>query len=155
MAQENLYARQLNRLLNVEGQAYLQTLDKAIAKLVNQDMTVALLQGVETYFADILQHQYSGLREMGTVLEMAQQRLQDEGDVELAQCLSQLPELSDVIEAMLSLSSVGETIVNPIFSQTDAIGTVMRKKLASSYFRLELRIQARMKCHHQCYSQDF
>ena len=33
------------------------------------------------------------------------------------------------VHAMLVLSMVDEPLVNPIFSRTDAIGTVMRKKL--------------------------
>jgi len=128
--QGNPYAQQLKRLLGAAGQAYLQTLDKAIAKLVNQDMTVALLQGLESYFAPMSMQDQAGLREMQTVLEAAQQRLQSDDDAALAQCMAELPELGDVIEAMLCLSMVGEAIVNPIFAQTDAMGSVMRKKLA-------------------------
>jgi hypothetical protein len=33
------------------------------------------------------------------------------------------------VRAMLVLSMVDEPLLNPVFSRTDAIGTVMRKKL--------------------------
>ena len=50
VTQDNPYARQLSRLLSAAGQAYLQTLEKVLAKLVNQDMTVALLLGMVLAF---------------------------------------------------------------------------------------------------------
>jgi hypothetical protein len=37
--------------------------------------------------------------------------------------------LEQKIAALLKLSLVGETLVDPIFSQTDAVGSVMRKRL--------------------------
>ena len=128
-AQDNCYARQLRRLLSAAGQAYLQTLDKAFAKLVNQDMTVALLQGMEIYFRDICSDERRGLREMDEVAATAQQRLQAAEEQALLQCMTALPALADSIEAMLCLSMVGEAVINPIFSQTDAMGSVMRRKL--------------------------
>ncbi len=33
------------------------------------------------------------------------------------------------MRAMLVLALLGEAVLNPVFSRTDAIGTVMRKKL--------------------------
>lgn len=40
-----------------------------------------------------------------------------------------LPGYRDDLRAMLALSWVGESLVNPIFARTDAIGSVMRKKI--------------------------
>jgi hypothetical protein len=37
--------------------------------------------------------------------------------------------LEQKVAALLKLSLVGESLVNPIFSQTDAVGSVMRKRL--------------------------
>jgi hypothetical protein len=128
-AQENAYARQLQRLLSAPGQAYLKTLEQALAKLVNQDMTVMLLQGMQEYFKAMASETHAGLREMEDVSAKAQQRIQADDDKALCQCVAELPELAEPIRAMLCLSMVGETIINPIFSQTDAMGSVMRKKL--------------------------
>jgi hypothetical protein len=47
----------------------------------------------------------------------------------LGEVLSAAPGQFDLIRAMLVLSMVDEPVVNPVFSRTDAIGTVMRKKL--------------------------
>ncbi len=43
--------------------------------------------------------------------------------------LPDIPHIEDKLKAILVLSQVGEPVVDPIFSKTDAIGTVMRKKL--------------------------
>jgi hypothetical protein len=40
-----------------------------------------------------------------------------------------LPDCKHHIRAMLFLAMLDEPVLNPVFSRTDAIGTVMRKKL--------------------------
>ena len=48
---------------------------------------------------------------------------------ELQALIDAWPEGRHCIRAMLILALLGEKVLNPIFSRTDAIGTVMRKKL--------------------------
>jgi hypothetical protein len=43
--------------------------------------------------------------------------------------LAVAPELRPDIQAMLVLAMTAEAVVNPIFARTDAIGSVMRKKI--------------------------
>jgi hypothetical protein len=43
--------------------------------------------------------------------------------------LARVPGMEKEVHAMLVLSMADEPLVNPIFSRTDAIGTVMRRKL--------------------------
>ena len=50
-------------------------------------------------------------------------------DTALGNVLDRVPELEARVRAMLVLSLFDEPVVNPVFSRTDAIGTVMRKKL--------------------------
>ena len=40
-----------------------------------------------------------------------------------------VPELKDEVRALLILSSLSVYLLNPIFALTDAVGTVMRKKI--------------------------
>ena len=40
-----------------------------------------------------------------------------------------MPELERLIRAMLILSCLNVKLVNPVFARTDAIGTMMRKKI--------------------------
>jgi hypothetical protein len=48
---------------------------------------------------------------------------------QLQEVLQAVPEARSRIRAMVILAMVNEPLVNPVFSRTDAIGTVMRKKL--------------------------
>jgi len=43
--------------------------------------------------------------------------------------LKSVPEYRDDVKAMMTLAWIGEPLVNPIFARTDAIGSVMRKKI--------------------------
>ena len=47
----------------------------------------------------------------------------------LRELWSALPALQDEIRAMALLAHVGEPLLRPIFSRTDAVGSVMRRKL--------------------------
>jgi hypothetical protein len=47
----------------------------------------------------------------------------------LGELLARVPGMEKEVHAMLVLSMADEPLVNPIFSRTDAIGTVMRRKL--------------------------
>lgn len=135
LAQGNPYARQLARLLSAPGQSYLRTLDKAFARLSNQDMTVSLLKAVENYFdpffEPLLLERFRGVRETMEIQRHVDQRMDKtkSDETELLQMIEQLPQCVSQIAAMLSLSMVEESIVNPVFAQTDAMGSVMRKKL--------------------------
>ncbi|MCK4950511.1 MAG: hypothetical protein KAS48_01740, partial [Gammaproteobacteria bacterium] len=48
---------------------------------------------------------------------------------QLSELLQAVPELKKEINAMLVLAHAGERVVRPIFSRTDAVGSVMRRKL--------------------------
>jgi hypothetical protein len=47
----------------------------------------------------------------------------------LQHLLQVCPDSAHHVRAMLILALLGESVLNPVFSRTDAIGTVMRKKL--------------------------
>ena len=126
LAQGDPYVLQLCRLLSAPGQMYLTVLNKAVSKLTNQDMTVALLKAMEEYFVSVCPEQYRGVRDIAELNKKQQTRIASEDYIEL---VSKLPELEKYLSAMMSLSMVGESIINPVFAQTDAMGSVMRKKL--------------------------
>jgi hypothetical protein len=129
-ASDNPYAIQLCRLLSAEGQGFLATVEAVLKKPANQDVIVELLQAISTYFGtlgmDALKYEDMGeiVQNADTALAACLVRKDALGDV-----LSAIPELEQQVRAMLVLSNVDEPLVNPIFSRTDAIGSVMRKKL--------------------------
>ena len=59
----------------------------------------------------------------------AEEWIEQSDDKQLQACLQQAPQLRPQIKAMLLLAQMDEVTLNPIFGLTDALGSVMRKKL--------------------------
>ncbi len=126
----NPYAVQLCRTFSPSGQAFLEVAARVLSKPANQDVVVALLEVVGTYFQS-LRIDDKKRREIEVVISDAcsatESRRQSGEPLETA--LETIPEFSDQIKAMLILSMLSEQLVAPIFGRTTAIGTVMRKKI--------------------------
>lgn len=126
----NVYARRLCRVLDAPGQAFMATAETVMRKPNNQDVVVALLEAIQGYFNDVA---CSGarLQDIDAIAHQAETRCREcaNHDRQLAELLAQLPALASTLRAMLVLSAVGERLVAPVFARTDAIGTVMRRKL--------------------------
>jgi hypothetical protein len=121
-------ARQLLRVLSPAGQAYIKTAATVMKKPANQDVVVALLEAIESYFATVCSANPAS-SEMSEIVEQAKQSCADKTVAAINEVLEVAPETETLLQAMLALSWVGVHLVNPIFSRTDAIGTVMRRKL--------------------------
>jgi hypothetical protein len=128
----NPIARQLCRCLGEQGQMFLMTAEIVMKKPTNQDVVVEFLNSIQQYFADVCPHGDPSA-DMPTIIADAEALL----DVPavcattraVQEVLAAVPECRDDVRAMLALSWLGETVVNPIFARTDAIGSVMRKKI--------------------------
>jgi len=131
-ADGNPLAAQLCRCLGEHGQVFLQTAEIVMRKPNNQDVVVELLKSIQHYFSPVCPNSDPGA-DIETVLSDAEALL----DVPavcpttsaVQELLAAVPQCRDDIVAMLALAWVGESLVNPIFARTDAIGSVMRKKL--------------------------
>ncbi len=124
----NPFARQLQRLLDAPGQSFLATINTVMKKPGNQDVVIALLNSINNYFSDsncILKNE----DQIQVIMETVTQHVDNKMNAELASVIEALPEAGDMLYAMLVLSAISEQLVNPIFSRSDAIGTLMRKKL--------------------------
>ncbi|MDT8283806.1 MAG: hypothetical protein RQ982_13480, partial [Gammaproteobacteria bacterium] len=131
MAQGNPYALMLEKVLSAKGQAVIQTIDEAFKKPGNQDVVVSLLSAVANYFVAIVPEKFT---------EGDMQAICDEAD---RLCCSDSADISDVLAslqgqaesakkylcAMTVLACLSVKLVDPIFARSDAIGTVMRKKI--------------------------
>lgn len=127
---DNPFAQRLCHTLSAQGQAFLHTAQLALRKPNNQDVVVALLEAIGDYFAPV---RVDGLRRRAIdIIERDVQRiLQDPQESEaLSAVLELMPETRERLAAMLVLSMYGEQLVAPIFGLTDAIGSVMRKRIA-------------------------
>ncbi len=124
---KNPLAEQLCRVTAPTGQAFLDTCQKVFKKLNNQDATVAFFEAIEDYFAPA-RPDTERRREIATILEDAENYCAKHPLAR--ETLQHSPEHKEKIRALLALSMVSEQLLAPVFGQTDAIGSVMRKKLA-------------------------
>jgi hypothetical protein len=132
VAAGNPVAVQLCRCLDAPGQLFLETAEAVLDKPANQDVAVELLKSIQKYFATVCPHRDSAA-DMQTIVSDAEALL----DVPpvcptttaVQEVLAALPQHREDVRAMLALAWVGESLLNPIFSRTDAIGSVMRRKI--------------------------
>ncbi len=122
----NEYAGLLCRALGPAGQAFLHVTDEVLQKPNDQEVVVALLNAIGNYF----EYGKTGTRACRDMRSLSDQiGVLFRDDPNLEKILSIDPDLQPRLDAILGLSMVSETLVDPIFGMTDAIGTVMRKKI--------------------------
>jgi hypothetical protein len=128
----NPVAKQLCRCLSDRGQVFLQTMEVVTNKPNNQDVVVELLKSIQRYFATVCPNSDAGAN-IETILSDADALLDVPAVCPTTEAvqnvLAAVPECRDDVRAMLTLAWVGEPLVNPIFARSDAIGSVMRKKI--------------------------
>jgi len=125
---ENPVARQLARVLSPAGQAYVQTVTTVMKKPATQDVVVLLLEAIENYFQSVRPGPAPST-DMAELIATAGEAIATETEGAWAAVRQALPESEPLLIAMRALSWVGVPLVNPIFARTDAIGTVMRRKI--------------------------
>jgi hypothetical protein len=124
----NRLAEQLHRVLSPEGQVWLATLDKVLEKPSNQDVVNRALDVAAGYFAPVRPEG----RADATIEELQREAevwAEDPGNVLVQQILDLDPMLARGLIAMRVLSGSGYGMVRPVFGRSDAIGTLMRRKL--------------------------
>ena len=134
----NRYAMQLEKILSSAGQSFIQTSVDILKKPANQEAVCALFNAVGNYFNPDFDHssrnvdemQSNAMAEQDVLVLVEQAKIKaNSGDEELDAVLEVLPSLQEDVEAMLCLANITDAIATPVFSRTDAIGSVMRKKL--------------------------
>jgi len=127
----NEYAVLLEKILSEKGQAFIQTIEDALKKPGNQDVIVLLLDAISKYFATILPEEFTDDDIIAICNEAESYCCADNN--ELNKVITALDGAAIDVQkhlcAMTVLSCLSVKLVNPIFARTDAIGTVMRKKI--------------------------
>ena len=130
----NPFAIQLCRLLSPAGQSFLASVETVLKKPSNQDVMVELMHALDQHAALLSLGEYK-LDNIEAIVRMAEAMMDGRMDAGgeskqyLQGVLQACPECAHHVCAMLVLALLGEAVLNPVFSKTDAIGTVMRKKL--------------------------
>jgi hypothetical protein len=136
-AADNPFAQHYLRLNSASGQAFLSTVLKVMEKPANQDVVTVLLDVVREYL--------SALRPGGDpdlTLEALAQQVESAEPTELHVCLDAVPTRAQELRALYLLSGLGYGVVRPVFSKTDAIGSLMRKKLEPVFVPLRSRVES-------------
>jgi hypothetical protein len=124
----NVYAKQLRRYHSAAGQAFLKTVNQVIDKAASQETIVSMFLAISAYHAE-LSLAVIKQRDFSEAERIAKNWLIEHSDEQLQACLQLAPQYQDQILAMLILAQMGEVTLNPIFGISDALGSVMRKKL--------------------------
>ena len=97
----------------------------------NQDVVIALFDTVKDYFSDVRPND-AIYQDVGVLLDDVNKYINvstvQVGD--LKELLDIFPEFSKIIKSILIFSLIDESILTPVFSRTDAIGSLMRRKIS-------------------------
>jgi len=123
----NKPAKLLLRVMSAAGQNYLNAIDASLKRPSDQNVVVALFMTIENYFKDICPG-FENHRDIDLIKEEAQTKCA-QCDAQLAELKSLVPQAEPYLNAMMVLSGYCEELIFPVFGQTDAVGSVMRKRI--------------------------
>lgn len=123
----------MEELLSESGRKFLKGITEVMDRLPNQDAAI--------YFCDVIHRHFRWANPKGFTpthwdqIEKERDRLLDALPASLDQAWR------DKLLPVLTLSLISQSILNPILSQTDAVGTVMRKKLEPVTHLIQQQLQ--------------
>ena len=131
LQQANPFALMLEKVLSEKGQAYIKTVEDALKKPGNQDVVVSLLEAISKYFETILPDKFTDDDIEAICCEAQTFCCGDNQALNkvVASLQGSVEDVEKYLSAMTVLACLSVKLVNPIFARSDAIGTVMRKKI--------------------------
>jgi len=125
--EKNIYAISLQRILGDKGQCFIKTVETVLTKPSNQDVVISLLDALENYFSDVRPQEFSA-RDMESICNNID-NICANTEYGIDEVIDVVPDVRNMLHAITILSCLSVEVVNPVFARTDAIGTVMRKKI--------------------------
>ena len=122
----NPYAELIIRAFSASGQAFMKTAEDALKKPGDQEVVESLLNAIAAYFKTVMPDTFTE-DDIEAICTEAGCRCEDNEDIKAV--LDLMPELESSLRACVTLACLNVKLVNPVFARTDAIGTVMRKKI--------------------------
>ncbi len=119
-------AKLLCDTLSPAGQAFLQMTEQVLKKPNDQEAVAAILNAIGFYFNEFDNEAFKW-REIQALMHYTEENYQYHKEVHRLLELDQ--SIQPQLKALFNLSMINETLVDPIFGMTDAIGSVMRKKI--------------------------
>lgn len=124
----NKLAGLLERVFSPSGQTWLATLMQVLEKPGNQDVVNWSLDVAADYFA-VARSEGKADATIEALDVEAKVWIEDKGNALAQQILDPYPGVADQLHALRVLSGSGYGMARPVFGKTDAIGTLMRRKL--------------------------
>jgi hypothetical protein len=140
--QGNPFAAQLLRIHSSSGQGFISTVLKVMEKPANQDVVTTLL--------DIVREYLQSLRPTGDpnlTLEGLQAQAEGLCSENFLACRNVVVQRESELRTLYLLSGLGYGVVRPVLYDTDAIGSLMRKKLAPIFEPLREILQRFKRTH--------
>jgi len=131
LQKKNPYALMLEKTFSAKGQAFIDTVKEALKKPGNQDVVISLFAAIANYFVSAVPEKYT---EDNIELICAEAiSLSGSNNKQIQEVVLALNGINENVQQYLSaiivLACLSVNLVNPIFARSDAIGTVMRKKI--------------------------
>lgn len=152
----NRFAVKFYYLLSEEGQGFLHTVYTILKKPANQDVVVYLLNTLQEKMSDMLPvPQDKPADRIEEINELTAQLMNigsddfDRADRAWKVLIDKVYEnhtLISLLESLLWISQISESLVTCIFSQTTAEGTLMRKKLQPITGHIFPRLEHLLNC---------
>ncbi|MBT8438616.1 MAG: sulfur reduction protein DsrS [Gammaproteobacteria bacterium] len=135
----NQLAAFLNKLLSNKGQTFLAALKTILKKPSNQEVVNTALDAVRYYFAP-MRPEGNPDQSFEELSEEARQFVSQEVDevMDLIELHEKIPE---ILRSARVLSGMGYGILRPVFHDTSAIGSLMRRKLEPVFIPLHEEIK--------------
>ena len=121
-------AELLIKVLSAKGQAFVTIAIEVLKKPNDQDVVIELFVALQAYFR-LNEFAMNNCREIADVENNVRRILGSEND-SIKDILDTNASIDDLVEATLFMSMVSPSLLDPVFGLTDAIGSVMRKRIA-------------------------
>lgn len=125
---ESTVINKLARALSSQGQAAIELFITLLTKPNDQDVAVEIFNTLHRYFFIDASHptNWRDITELNTYVDEYMQSPSND----MRAIIQTDPESAGYIRNLLFLSMVSESLLDPVFGVTDAIGSVMRKRIA-------------------------
>ena len=125
--QPNVAQQKLIAVLSDKGQATITTFINVLSKLNDQDVAVEIFNTLHQFFFINEDYAYKW-RDMDDLVGHVEQCMASPS-TEIQKIIDAYPNAKMYIRSILLLSMVSESLLDPVFGVTDAIGSVMRKRI--------------------------
>ncbi len=124
----NPYLGKLASLFSAQGQATLEAIINVLKKPNDQDVAVEIFNTIGDYFSTDKQQKFCW-REVNELAKHTEEILNGSPE-DINSITQRWTDAKPYIYAVIYLSMISETLLDPVFGISDAIGSVMRKRIS-------------------------